>query len=512
MDTPHLIYYSDGHHFHAKRIDPPWNLHKLRWPVDELAGTGVDLLTFGMGFSDVYFHDTKIGRRIGDDQEVWDDFINWRIMRMAKDARAMGTDQVREVIKRGRETGLKVFPSFKLQDPSSDDPVWIERFGLLKMKHGKSVCLNEPDDRFPVHQTEWCYDYTNELVRQEKLAMLREMLEVYEADGVELDFMFFPLYFRPAETEASIPVMNAFVSEVRRMANEVGVRQGREIPIMARVWQRRDDNLNIGLDVESWIKAGDVDLVVGQMTGLLLDTGSMEGKWLADAANDAGKSAYLRVDRKIDDARGTIANIEMFRAVGQTAHWQGFAGVSLGYLPWPFDEDEYRLLREMASPEAAARKDKRYFVPPAEAGLTYAAPLERQLPLVLEEGKRAAIKVVIADDVEGARNDGEMREAVLMITFQFFCVEDDVDMRFNGHALGVEDAEVQEPVRGTYWFYYRLPPEVIKRGDNTLEIEITRKEKTAGFARTVKGVEVMTRYKDPERPEGLNPSRVVPPS
>ena len=99
-----------------------------------------------------------------------------------------------------------------------------------------------------------------------------------------------------------------------------------------------------------------------------------------------------------------------------------------------------------------------------------------------------------------------------MITFQFFCVEDDVDMRFNGHALGVEDAEVQEPVRGTYWFYYRLPPEVIKRGDNTLEIEITRKEKTAGFARTVNGVEVMTRYKDPERPEGLNPSRVVPPS
>lgn len=71
---PRLIYYSDAHHFHAKQLDPPLNLHKMRWPIDELAGT----------------------------------------------------DQVREVIKRGRAAGIKVFPSLKLQDPS---PQGSERCG-----------------------------------------------------------------------------------------------------------------------------------------------------------------------------------------------------------------------------------------------------------------------------------------------------------------------------------------------------------------------------------------------
>ena len=49
MNTPpRLIYYSDAHHYHAKRLDPPLNAHKMRWPIDELVGTGVDMLAFGL--------------------------------------------------------------------------------------------------------------------------------------------------------------------------------------------------------------------------------------------------------------------------------------------------------------------------------------------------------------------------------------------------------------------------------------------------------------------------------
>jgi hypothetical protein len=239
--APRLIYYSDAHHFHANRLDPPVSRHKLYQPVDELLGTGVDLLAFGLGYADVYFHQSKVGRVVGQYQEVWRDFIDWRIYRMVRDAHEMGTDQVREVIGRGHSQGLRVFPSLKLQDPSSDDPVWIERFGLLKMKHGKTVCLNEPDDTLPM--TDWCYNFTLDEVREEKLAMVREMLDDYDADGIELDFCFRPRYFRKAEVETNIPTMTAFVAQVRTLANEIGVRKGRYIPIMARVNQREDDNL-----------------------------------------------------------------------------------------------------------------------------------------------------------------------------------------------------------------------------------------------------------------------------
>ena len=57
-----------------------------------------------------------------------------------------------------------------------------------------------------------------------------------------------------------------------------------KIPVMARVWHRRDDNLDIGLDVESWLADGSIDLVVGQIPHDLLDTGVSDGQWLADAA------------------------------------------------------------------------------------------------------------------------------------------------------------------------------------------------------------------------------------
>ena len=113
MQKPRLIHYNDAHHFHAKRIEPPASLYQLNWPVDEVLGTGVDLLVIGLGYGDVYFHQSKVGRVVGQGKEVWESYIDWRIMRMVEAANDLATDQLRAVIERGRQTGLKVFPSLK---------------------------------------------------------------------------------------------------------------------------------------------------------------------------------------------------------------------------------------------------------------------------------------------------------------------------------------------------------------------------------------------------------------
>ncbi len=506
---PRLIYYSDAHHFHAKRIDPPLSLHKMRWPIDELSGTGVDLLAFGLGFGDVYFHQTRIGRVIGQEQEVWNEFINWRIMRMVRDAAALGTDQLREVIRHGREAGLRVFPSLKLQDPT---PQGGERCGWLKWRRGMEVTLGTGDDRFPSHQTEWCYDYANPAVREEKLSLVREVLEDYEADGIELDFMFFPLYFRRSETEAHVETMNRFVADVRALTREIGEARSRTIPVMARVWHRREENLGLGLDVEAWIAAGDVDFVVGQIPNMLLETGVTEGRWLADAANAAGAASYLRPGRRLEDPRASIANIEMFRAFGRTLRWQGFTGAYLGYLPWPFSDAEYRIFRELAFPEAALRHDKRYFLPPREDLPSYVRPDGRRLPLVLDEGVAERVTITVADEIDPAVADGEIRDPVLTLTFQQFCVEDEVAFRFNGRKLAVEGKGIHEPRRGLYWLRWTLDAAEVVQGENTVELEILRKERTAGFARTLTGVEIHMRYTEFDRPEALDPVKIPPPS
>ena len=167
MKKPRLIYYNDAHHFHAKQIDPPAGIHLLQWPVDEVLGTGVDLLVFGLGYGDVYFHNSQVGRVVGQRKEVWEDFIDWRIMRMVKVGRELGTDQLREVIRRGREMDLPVFPSLKLQDSALPGS---ERCCLLKWKYQAEVCIGD------LGRAQWCYDFAHELVRQDKLALLREVL------------------------------------------------------------------------------------------------------------------------------------------------------------------------------------------------------------------------------------------------------------------------------------------------------------------------------------------------
>ena len=514
---PRLIYYNDGHHFHGKRVDPPLNKHKMHWPVDEVVGTGVELLALGLGYGDVYFHDSKVGRTIGEEKEVWENFIDWRIMRMVKDAREMGTDQVREVVDRGRYMGMPVFPSLRMQ---SNNPHKSERCGWLKWKHGAAVCLEgevEP----------WCYDFANELVREDKLAMIREMLEDYQADGMELDFMFRPRYFRQAQVDDGIAVMNDFVTAVRALADQVGAAQQRHIPLMARVYDSRAENLAIGLDVETWLAAGQIDYVVGQVRDNLFETAPPAAAWLADAAQSAGAAAYIWPPHILYDERTIFPHIEMYRALAQALEWQGFAGMYLGYLPWPFSQREYQILREVAYPEIVARHDKRYLLQPREGEDGATTTPARILPAPLEPGQTTRIPIVVADDLDAARQDGEMRPPLLTIRMSDFCVEDEIEIRFNGLVLPLAEATITDeratrilarmrsPVNapdafGGYWLRYTLPVDLLVRGENVLEVETLKQEETAGFVRSVSGVEIRTQYKDFVRPQGLEVDRVAP--
>ena len=521
MDKPRLIYYNDGHHFHGKRIEPPASIHMLQWPVDEVLGTGVDLLVLGLGYADVYFHNSKVGRVVGQMKEVWENYIDWRIMRMVEEAQKLGTDQVREVIKRGHEKGLTVFPSLKLQCSTAPGE---QRCGLLKWEHGAEVCIGDSG------RAEWCYDFSHELVRKDKLAMLREMLVDYEADGLELDFMFDRFYFKQSEIEKHTPLMNSFMAEIRGMANEIGKEQDREIPIMVRVGLDREYNLGIGIDVEAWFEAGSIDYVVGQDEHALTDT-EPKPQWLPDAANAVDGGAYYRPPRRVYDERVGLPSIEMYRALGQTLFWEGWAGMYHGYLPWPFGEPEYEILREVGHPDVHARRYKRYLLQPREGieGEPTTTP-HRQLPVPLVEGQTAKLNIWVADDIESAKKDGEMRKPILTVRFSYFCIDDDVEFRFNGRVLPWEDAEitderalfmkvdlagsmsVQAPLgMSAHWFRYKLELDDLNQGENTLEVESRRFSKAAGFTRSVNGVEIQTRYKDFLRPEGLGLQRVPPP-
>ena len=154
---------------------------------------------------------------------------------------------------------------------------------------------------------------------------------------------------------------------------------------------------------------------------------------------------------------------------------------------------------------------------------------DRQLPVDLVEGETVTLNILVADDLESAKAEGELRKPVLNIRFSFFCVEDDIEIRFNERVLPMEKAEVtderalrmatvmaggmdvQAPfAMSAHFFSFVLELDDVKQGYNVLEIETKSQEKTAGFTRSVNGVEVRIRYKEFERPVGLSVNRVAP--
>ena len=48
MEKPKLFYYNDARHYLMYRFDPPLSKSTLERPVDELLGTGVDTLAYGL--------------------------------------------------------------------------------------------------------------------------------------------------------------------------------------------------------------------------------------------------------------------------------------------------------------------------------------------------------------------------------------------------------------------------------------------------------------------------------
>lgn len=519
MKRPRFIYYNDAHHYHAKRLEPPTSRHLLQWPVDEVSGTSVDTLVLGLGYSDVYFHRSKVGRVVGQGKQTWDSWIDWRILRMVEEAERLGTDQLQVCIEAGRQAGVRVVPSLKLQDVSPPDD---ERAGRLKIERGADLCIGE-EGRYL-----WGYDWAHEEVAEAKLAIVREVLDDYDADGIELDFMFDLRYFRAGQVDAGRQAMTRFVDAVRQIARAAADRRGVDVPVTARVAVDRQANVDAGLDVEGWLAAGLLDWVVGQDERGLTDS-QPKPAWLPAAAGAAGAHAYYRPPRRVYHEATIFPHIEMYRALQHTLVEGGWAGLYHGYLPWPFGDAEHDLLREAGFPEVTVRRDKRYFLQPREgdpAGETTTP--DRQLPVALEEGTRVVLALHVADDVEAARADGEMRPATLTLRLQNYCSEDTLRLAFNGAPLALADADmtderalamplpasagpIQAPLGGAFhWLRFAIPAERVRRGENVVEVVLERTEPRATFARALNGVELRLRYRDMQRPLGLEHERISP--
>ena len=77
MQKPKLIHYNDARHYSIYRYEPPMSLYQWRQPVDEILGTDVDTLVYGLGSGETFLHGTQAGLKWGEDVEKHNMSMMW---------------------------------------------------------------------------------------------------------------------------------------------------------------------------------------------------------------------------------------------------------------------------------------------------------------------------------------------------------------------------------------------------------------------------------------------------
>ena len=513
MRKPKLIYYNDSRHEHFFRFDPPMSLHRLRQPAEELIGSGVDMLSYGLGMGLTFLYDTKVSTRFGELTTKHDQgTVHWRAAQNFEQALKAGYDPLKVVVDRAHEKGIQIVGSLRINDAGAPDEGQYNK-SRIKLEHPELMIGEEdPDSAYAAT----CLDFGRPEVREERLGVIEEACDRYGMDGIEIDD-YVRVFFKRSEVGKNTPILTGFVREVREMLDQIGKKRGERLCLAVRADLSEEANLSVGMDVRAWLSGGLVDIVVPDVSRALTDT-NLDLGWLATAAHEGGAWVYARIGAFPYDDRYHGTTIEMYRAASMNYREAGADGIYMEDLPQPRTEREYNILREMADPDTHARGAKHYFVGATGPGKGRFHP-KRYLPVTLEEGQPARVPISVADDVESARRDGDLRRVALAVRIVSTCPEDKLSFRFNGQELKQDPVNISSFYGGTvslgaqklhsayhgdvpmrinthYWFEFDLEPALVRLGENEVEVTMDRRFQPFTYDRVLHNVEVRVAYQE----------------
>lgn len=106
-------------------------------------------------------------------------------------------------------------------------------------------------------------DFAIQGVRDAMLTFSREVLDTYDVDGLEYDYMRWCHMFKPGEGKQNAHLLTDFTRRTRKLLDEAAKRRGCErLALGVRVPQNIKECEYLGFDLATWISEGLVDYVV----------------------------------------------------------------------------------------------------------------------------------------------------------------------------------------------------------------------------------------------------------
>ena len=482
MKKPRIMYYHDGRHPHIYRYEPPMHKEEYMAMVDELAGTPVEAISFCLGEGRTMLHDTKVSELMGHNIDRWDHLVFRRAWQNAKNLIDTGDDPLRLICERAHELGIQVYPNLIVQRGGVDHAsVRCSNFRInnQQLEIGASGDL---DSTYPGFDG---LDMKHQQVRDERFSIVAEVMNEYPADGFELQLNHMPYFFHPNEIKSGRSIMTDWIGRVHEAVKKNGIHK----ELAVHIPDRFEDCLNAGLDPETWVKHGIVDVIIPETYG---DNYSL--KLNADYADfvDLTRNTPCRIlgpvaslvasDRLLD------APITMIRAMACTSWAQGVDGLYITewFRLWPYDASFYEKLRELPYPSIMDAKDKFYYLP-THSDRNFTDPKRHPLPQKMALRTPVELSLKITDDLHKWGAVGRVHEVLLRLRIHGNVESDTIQFHLNDkmlpatllrkiNQLYIMDAP-RNRVMGGYWYIFKLDAKHWPlKGENKIRLELLSRD------------------------------------
>mgnify|MGYP001026688461 CR=1 FL=1 len=271
-------------------VSPPFNENVIKRQIQPFIGSDFKKICWGVDNGLRYLYHTRIGEIFGQGQTKFclpgakncADFMATSLRK--------GFDPLEVAVKYAHQNNLELYADFRLSHAyplGKFEDNFVDKF---YKEHQHLRCISK-DGNF-VANLSHAYPEINTY----KIAILKEIAENYEVDGIYLDFLRFPPYVLYEEPLISgfekefgkdprelsdynldwlyyrARYMTEFMRDLRNELREIERKQHRKIELVAQIdcktvfssdpeCRRIDNNLILGIDIKNWIKENLIDIL-----------------------------------------------------------------------------------------------------------------------------------------------------------------------------------------------------------------------------------------------------------
>ena len=441
--------------------------------MDHIGDCGVDSMFYCTTMSlNSFTHDSQVSQVFT---------TNFNENRMAALIKAK-TDPLRLAIDACRRRNIEIIWTLRMNDVHD---LFVPEFLSQWKKDHPQFLMGTPeeakgkDGRNPLHGWSWA-DFEHQEVRDIILVAVKDVLDRYDVDGIDLDFLRHNCYFK--ETRRLEPVtaehcemLTDLVEKIRMEVLDASRRKGKPILLSARILQTLDLNRRFGLDVEEWAKRGYLDFITaggGYDPFTMPDDMIRRGHaWGMPVYWCVSGSAMLQ--EQVEHTDLLPHNLAAWRATAANGWHSGADGImTFNLFPTLPGTPQTKIARtawqEMGDSKGLVGKDKLYCIEHLHYDdywyLFKSVRREGRLPVTIKREESATRILPVADDIPGLAD--RIQKLRLRICLAGLESGEKVNVKMNGTQLAATPEK-------SLWLAADVPPAAMKRGDNTLVVTFT---------------------------------------